>query len=73
MPVVTTFDPDNIIAEKNLGAAASDVPGLASALRKLLESSDQWRIISNNARKYYVENHSVDRVMPRFEQVFRDV
>jgi glycosyltransferase involved in cell wall biosynthesis len=73
LPVITTFDPDNIIAEKNLGAMASDVPGLAQALRKLLESSAQWKMISNNARKYYVENHSVDRVMPQFEQVFREV
>ncbi len=73
LPLITTFDPDNIIAEKNLGAAASDVAGLAQALRKLFESSNQWKMISNNARKYYVENHSVDRVMPRFEQVFRDV
>jgi glycosyltransferase involved in cell wall biosynthesis len=73
LPVITTFDPDNIVAEKNLGAAASDVPGLARSVRNLLASPDLWKSASANARQYYVENHSIERVLPRFEQVFRDV
>ncbi len=73
LPVITTFDPDNIIAEKNLGAATSDVPGLARSIRTFLASPDLWKGASVNARQYYVENHSIERVLPRFEQVFREV
>ncbi len=73
LPVVTTFDPDRIVAERAVGAVAPDVPGLARAIRELLGSPDRWRAASANARQYYLENHSVERVMPLFERTFLEV
>ena len=73
IPLITSFDPDQIVAGKGLGAVASDVPGLARSIRSLLVSPDLWKSASANARQYYVENHSIERVLPRFEEVFRDV
>ena len=73
IPLITTFDPDQIVSEKGLGAVASDVPELARSIRSLLASPDLWKSASASARQYYVENHSIERVLPRFEQVFRDV
>ncbi len=73
LPVVTTFDPDGLVAEKGLGAVAAGVPGLARALRSLLGSADRWRTASANARKYYLENHAVERVMPLVEQILAAV
>jgi glycosyltransferase involved in cell wall biosynthesis len=72
LPVVSTFDPDNLIARRHLGAVAPDVPGLALALRELLESPDRWSAASREARRYFVENHTVDAAMTRFEEVFVD-
>jgi glycosyltransferase involved in cell wall biosynthesis len=73
IPLITTFDPDQTVAEKGLGAVASDVPGLARSIRELLASPDLWKSASVNARQYYIGNHSIERILPRFEQVFRDV
>jgi glycosyltransferase involved in cell wall biosynthesis len=71
IPVVSTFDPDGVIAANGLGAAVADAPGLAQALRSLLTSPQQWLTASNNARQYYLHNHSIERTMPKFEQLFR--
>jgi len=73
LPIVSTFDPDNIIAEKGLGSVGKDVTALASGVRALLDSPDQWRGASRAAREYYVQNHAMDEAMLRFERVFREV
>jgi glycosyltransferase involved in cell wall biosynthesis len=73
LPVVTTFDPDGLVAEHGLGFPARDVPSLAAALRALATDLGAWRTASRNGRRYYVENHRVDVVLPRFEEVFINV
>lgn len=72
LPVVSTFDPDRLIAERRLGAAAGDVAGLAAGIQRLIQSSDEWRQVSARARQYYVENHTLDAVMPGFVKIFLD-
>lgn len=73
LPVVSTFDPDDLICGLGLGAVSDDVPGLVASMRKLIESPERWRQASQNARRYYLENHTMEAVMPRFEEVFLDV
>ncbi|NLX13828.1 MAG: glycosyltransferase family 4 protein [Phycisphaerales bacterium] len=73
LPVVSTFDPDGLIAGRHLGVFACDVEGLLEGCRDLLTSPDRWRQVSENARRYYVENHAVEVVLPRFERAFLDV
>ncbi|MFZ3115254.1 MAG: glycosyltransferase family 4 protein [Syntrophales bacterium] len=72
LPVVSTFDPDRLIAERQLGVAAGDVMGLAVGIRLLIQSPDEWRQISTRARLYYTENHTVDATVPRFVEIFLD-
>jgi glycosyltransferase involved in cell wall biosynthesis len=72
VPVVSTFDPDNLIATRGLGSVAKDVSGLAQGIRELFGSAERWRAASEKARQYYLENHTVDAAMARFEQVFLD-
>ena len=71
-PVVSSFDPDHLIAQRQLGAVAHDVPGWIAAFRSLLGSPERWRTASDNARRYYLDHHTVEAVMPRFEAVFLD-
>lgn len=72
-PVVSTIDPDGLIADRGLGAVAADVAGLAAAIRGLLSAPDRWRAASANARRYYLENHALDRAMALFEGVLAGV
>ena len=73
LPVVSTVDPDNLIATRGLGCAASDASSLVAAIRRLAESNNLWREQSANARRYYSENHAVDTVMRRFELNFIEI
>ena len=70
LPVVTTFDPDGLVAEHGLGFSARDVPSLAEGLCALAADPGAWRKASRNGRRYYLENHRVDVILPRFEEVF---
>ncbi len=71
-PVVTTWDPDNIIDAHGLGVVATDVAGLAAGIRSLSEATTRRAEIAAAATKYFAQHHDERQVMPRFEQVFAD-
>ncbi len=70
LPVVSTWDPDGLIGQLRLGGTATDMAGLERAIRKLLEDRAFWLETSENARRYYLDNHATDKVMRRFEDAF---
>lgn len=73
LPVVSTFDPDNLIAEKNLGMVVRDVLGMKRAIEGLFAAPELYREMSANAREHYVQNHTIEQAMPRFIEVFGQV
>jgi len=73
LPVVSTFDPDNLIAERGLGKVGKDIIELADGIHELLDIYEQWRKSSQSAREYYLENHVLNKTMEQFEQVFIEV
>jgi glycosyltransferase involved in cell wall biosynthesis len=70
LPVVSTFDPDGVIAKHNLGVVAKEIKEMAAAIESLLASPVRYRQVSQNARKYFAENHKADTVLLRFEELF---
>jgi glycosyltransferase involved in cell wall biosynthesis len=73
LPVISTLDPDEVIAHKGIGRIATDDEELSLAIRKLLASPEQWRSTSRRARYYYLKNHHAESVMPQFESAFLHV
>ena len=73
VPVVSTFDPDGLIARCGLGWTASSVEELAAGIKQSLGSPQEWLGASKAARTYYLENHTLDACMAKFEQVFQDM
>jgi len=73
VPVVSTVDPDNLIAEKGLGHIGTDCTELAAGIRELLATPALRRSASEAARAYYAKMHAVDSAMARFEEIFCDV
>lgn len=69
LPIVSAVDPDEIIVRNALGCVAHDVDEFAGAICELLASPKTWRMMSNRARHYYLENHHAENVMPQFEHV----
>ena len=72
LPVVSTFDPDGVIAARKLGTVVRSVSEMQAALKALLGSAERYEEASRNARRYYVENHAVDTVLPKFARVFQE-
>ena len=70
LPIVSTFDPDNLIRDKKLGLPATNKEDLVEGIKKLCSDKETWLEYSVNARNYYQNNHSVDQVMERFEKIF---
>jgi glycosyltransferase involved in cell wall biosynthesis len=73
VPVVTAFDPDNLVASRGCGWVGHSVEELAGHIRAALASPPAWQAASAAARAYYQANHTVEVVLPRFERVFLDV
>lgn len=73
LPIVSTFDPDNLIRDKALGFPAENKEDLINGIKKLCSNKALWLECSANARHYYQSNHSVDQVMERFEGIFANL
>ncbi len=72
VPVVSTVDPDGVIASRRLGAVIADERSASAAIRRLKEDRELTRQISENARTFYLENHTIESVMPLYEEIFLD-
>jgi glycosyltransferase involved in cell wall biosynthesis len=73
LPIVTTFDPDGLIAGCDLGCVGKDPEALTAGIRALLENPARYSETSKRARDRYLTHHAMEAVMPRFERVFLDV
>ncbi len=73
LPIVSTVDPDGLIAEKGLGQVGSTVTELATGIQTLLSSQQRWDTASRAARDYYAANHAMEKAMAQFEGVFCEV
>ncbi len=67
LPIVSTFDPDNVIRRHDLGHVVGSVEGLVKAFRSMLEDREAYLQQSQAARNYFLENHAVDKVIPQYQ------
>jgi glycosyltransferase involved in cell wall biosynthesis len=73
LPVISTVDPDGIIAGFGLGRVANSVDDLVREIRSMLASPAPRERISSAARAYYHANHALEPSMRRFERLFQEV
>ena len=69
-PLVTTFDPDHLVAQHGLGGVGANAGELLEAIRRLGGSTDAWATASENARRHFLTTYDPEVVMPQFERVF---
>jgi len=70
IPVVTTFDPDGLIATRGLGVVGATVDELAAAIERLAESRALRAEIGVAAQSYFAARHTLDNAMAAFAQFF---
>ncbi len=66
IPVVSTFDPDGIVARHHLGWVVSGVEQTVDALKEAITDGEKWKSASASAREYYLRNHTLDHCMEQF-------
>ena len=67
VPVVTTFDPDNIVAHNGLGCVVSEVEEMVSYIDEMTSSRDAWQVVAQRAYDYFNEHYTLDAILPEFE------
>jgi glycosyltransferase involved in cell wall biosynthesis/ubiquinone/menaquinone biosynthesis C-methylase UbiE len=70
-PVVTTFDPDNVIQKEKLGITVSNISELIEALSLIMNNVELRARYSRNALAYYTKKHSIEKVMHQYESMFK--
>lgn len=71
LPIVSTFDPDSIIARQNLGKTACSVDEICQGITAFIENHRVWQTASSAAQIYFNTNHTLEAVMPKFVQLFQ--
>ena len=73
LPVVSTFDPDGMIASHDLGRAAQTRDGLATGITELLTERAKHEVCRLNASRYVREYHDPAAVADAAERVLRSL
>ena len=73
LPVVSTIDPDGLLARQGLGAAAGDSDAFCREIRRLVEDPAERAALAARARAWFESQHALDVAMGRFERLFEDV
>jgi glycosyltransferase involved in cell wall biosynthesis len=73
VPVVSTFDPDGVIAANGLGWVARDAEEIVACLTRLRQTPEIWTEASQAARQYYRANHTPEACLPAFERLLLQV
>lgn len=66
LPVLTTFDPDGVVAREGLGWSVEDVEGLAVAVREAADGEARRRC-GRRARTYYLKCHDIRSIVDALE------
>jgi glycosyltransferase involved in cell wall biosynthesis len=73
LPVVSTVDPDGVIARHGLGAHVSSREEMRCRLSEIAVSSARREEFARVSRAYFESTHLLDTAMERFESLFQDV
>ena len=73
LPVVTTFDPDGVVAANGLGEVAEDLEDFQRKLRHVLEDDSRRHEMSLRTLEYFKANHSSEEVSRRFHEMLEAV
>lgn len=58
IPVITTFDPSSLVANKNLGLVVNSYDELKNAITKIEKDEMLYKEMQNNINNYFTQSHS---------------
>ena len=69
VPVVSFFDPDGLIAGRELGAVPTDIDDMAVRVRALLDDDDERRRVGRQARAFVLDNYSPAGIARQYHEL----
>ncbi len=72
-PVVSTYDPDEVLCRERIGLHCRDVGEIADAIRLVCHDSAEAQAIGARGRAYVEAHHSPEVVIPELERLFHNV
>jgi glycosyltransferase involved in cell wall biosynthesis len=72
-PVISSYDPDGVIVKYSLGWVAKNVSDIVNLLKKVANSPEEWKKVSLAAKQFFLERHTIDKNMPAFEALIKEV
>ncbi|MBA1331828.1 glycosyl transferase family 1, partial [Candidatus Endoriftia persephone str. Guaymas] len=69
VPVVTTFDPDNLVANNRLGSVVTTLQEQIGEIRFLLDSDVAWKAASQRVRRFYLESFTLKAIAWRYVEL----
>lgn len=69
LPVVATFDPDDVLKRERLGYHCADIAEMAEKVRLLTADQPRRRELGRRAKQYLRDNFSMEVVIPRLESL----
>jgi glycosyltransferase involved in cell wall biosynthesis len=70
IPVVATYDPDNLIKKLGLGIAVSSPSEMANAVLRLLSTPREWDECSQRCLRFMEARYRDDVVMQPYREAF---
>jgi glycosyltransferase involved in cell wall biosynthesis len=72
VPVVSFFDPDDLIEKKGLGSSPADLTEMIRVVEELMSNDDKRRELSRRVKQFALENHSPQSILDRHLRVFSE-
>lgn len=66
-PVVTTFDPDGVVAENSLGEVVETEDEVVDAIQRFTTDQALRKEYSIRVRTYFEEHYTLDAILPKFQ------
>ena len=63
VPVISFFDPDNVIRREGLGHAVGNLEEMASTAQRLATDAQAWLETSARCRAYIARHYSEDQIL----------
>ncbi len=73
LPVVSTVDPDGVFSKDKLGLKAENIDSLEENVKILIGRPDIYSEMSKRCRNYFLDNHTLDASMNRFQRLLSTV
>jgi 2-polyprenyl-3-methyl-5-hydroxy-6-metoxy-1,4-benzoquinol methylase len=70
-PVVTTFDPDGVVKENELGMVVGDEEEMEAAIHYFVNDKELYDSYASRVKGFFRNNYTFDAILPKYKDFFQ--